>query len=95
MRSAKSLINKRYFYFRAKQFFPYGLIMALVSIATTLVINLSFENFSGYSMNHLVNEAQLIFPSAAFMYIFPILTALFLFSFIHKKVIPSNAAEKT
>lgn len=85
MRSARSLINKRYFYFRAKQFFPYGLIMALVSIATTLVINLSVENFSGYSMNHLVNEAQLIFPSAVFMYIFPILTALFLFSFIHKK----------
>ena len=84
MRSANSLINKRYFFFKTKQILPYAIIMTLVGVATTFVMNLS-SALNSYDMYFVFSEWKLLFPSWALMYVYPILFALFLFSFMHKK----------
>ena len=85
MRSANSLINKRYFFFKTKQMLPYIIIMTLVGVATTFVMNLSVASSSYRDINYVISDYQLLFPSWVFMYIYPILIALSLFSFMHKK----------
>jgi len=83
MRLANLPINNRYFFFKMKQTFPYAIIMTLVGVASTFIMNLSVAN--SYRINHIISDYQLLFPSYIFMYVYPILFALFLFSFLHKK----------
>ena len=85
MRSAKLPINKRYFTFKMKQILPYVIIMTLVGVATTFIMNLSLVSSYSYRMNYIISDHQLLFPGYIFMYVYPILFALFLFSFLHKK----------
>lgn len=85
MRLANSLINKRYFLFKSKQMLPYAIIMTLVGVAVTFVMNLIFASNSYNDMTYVISDYHILFPSWIFMYIYPVLMALYLFSFMHKK----------
>lgn len=85
MRLANSLISKRYFFFKTKQMLPYVIIMTLVGVAATFVMNLTIETNSYRDINYVISDYQLFFPGWVFMYAYPILMALSLFSFMHKK----------
>ena len=85
MRLANLPISKRYFFFKSKQILPYAIIMAVVGVVTTFIMNLSISSSYSYKMTYIINDYQLLFPGYVFMYVYPILFALFLFSFLHKK----------
>ncbi len=85
MRLANSLINKRYLLFKSKQILPYVIIMTVVGVAVTFVMNLCLVPSSYNDLNHIIVDGHLIFPGWAFMYVYPVLLSLSLFSFMHKK----------
>ena len=88
MRLANSLINKRYLLFKSKQILPYVIIMTVVGVAVTFVMNLCLVPSSYNDLNHIIVDGHLIFPGWAFMYVYPVLLSLSLFSFMHKKNAP-------
>lgn len=86
MRSTRFPIDTRYFAYRLMWILPYAAIMTVISVIIALITGTFTGNSYYFSESWFIfGSENFMIPGLSFMYIYPVLIGISLFSFTHKK----------